>query len=101
MMTGPRYDADQAIAAGLKDAVDLDSVRDDPVGVIHQVLEPAHLSVGSASTTKTASAGWAVISQFSHRLAERHRTQADSLDIRRTLTCDIFHRTCSASARLP
>jgi hypothetical protein len=43
-----RYDADQAIAAfaaRLKDAVDLDSVRDDLAGVVHQALEPAHVSV--------------------------------------------------------
>jgi hypothetical protein len=44
-MSGPRYDADQTIAAGLKDAVDLDSVRDDPVGRRALGLEPAHLSV--------------------------------------------------------
>jgi hypothetical protein len=43
-----RYDADQtvaAFAARLKDAVDLDSVCDDLVGVVHQALEPAHVSV--------------------------------------------------------
>ena len=43
-----RYDADQTIAAfaaRLKDAVDLDSVRDDLAGVAHQALEPAHVSV--------------------------------------------------------
>ena len=43
-----RYDADQTIAAfaaRLKDAVDLDSVRDDLAGVVHQALEPAHASV--------------------------------------------------------
>ncbi len=43
-----RYDADQTIAAfaaRLKDAVDLDSVRDDLAGVVHQALEPAHVSV--------------------------------------------------------
>ena len=43
-----RYDADQtvaAFAARLKDAVDLDSVRDDLAGVVQQTLEPAHLSV--------------------------------------------------------
>jgi len=43
-----RYDADQtvaAFAAHLKDAVDLTSVRDDLAGVVHQTLEPAHLSV--------------------------------------------------------
>jgi hypothetical protein len=43
-----RYDADQmvaAFAAHLKDAVDLDSVRDALAGVVHQALEPAHVSV--------------------------------------------------------
>jgi len=43
-----RYDADQtvaAFAARLKDAVDLDSIRDDLVGTVHQALEPAHVSV--------------------------------------------------------
>jgi hypothetical protein len=43
-----RYDADQritAFAAQLKDAVDLDSVRDDLVGAVRQTLEPAHISV--------------------------------------------------------
>jgi hypothetical protein len=43
-----RYDADQtvaAFAARLKDAVDLDSVHDDLVGVVHQVLQPAHVAV--------------------------------------------------------
>ena len=43
-----RYDADQtvaAFAARLKDAVELDSVRDDLATVVQQALEPAHLSV--------------------------------------------------------
>ncbi len=43
-----RYDADQAVAAfadRLKEAVDLDSVRDDLAGVVQHALEPAHLSV--------------------------------------------------------
>ena len=43
-----RYDADQtvaAFAAQLKDAVDLDSVRDDLAAVVHKALEPAHVSV--------------------------------------------------------
>ena len=43
-----RYDADQTVAgfaARLKDTVDLDSVRDDLTGVVHQALEPAHVSV--------------------------------------------------------
>lgn len=34
-----------AFAASLKDAVDLDSIRDDLAGAVHQALEPAHLSV--------------------------------------------------------
>jgi len=29
----------------LQDAVDLDSVQDDLTGVVHQTLEPTHLSV--------------------------------------------------------
>jgi len=43
-----RYDADQtlaAFAAQLKDAVDLDAVRDDLASVVRQALEPAHVSV--------------------------------------------------------
>jgi hypothetical protein len=43
-----RYDADQTIAAfaaRLKDAVDLASVETDLAGVVHQVLEPTHVSV--------------------------------------------------------
>ena len=43
-----RYDADQTVAAftaRLKDAVDLDAIRDDLAGVVHQALEPAEVSV--------------------------------------------------------
>jgi hypothetical protein len=43
-----RYDAERtvaAFAARLKDAVDLDSVRDDLAGTVHRALEPEHLSV--------------------------------------------------------
>jgi hypothetical protein len=43
-----RYDADQTIAAfaaRLKDAVDLDAVRDDLARVVQQALEPAHVSL--------------------------------------------------------
>jgi hypothetical protein len=43
-----RYDADKtvaAFAARLQDAVDLDAVQDDLAGVVHQALEPAHVSV--------------------------------------------------------
>jgi hypothetical protein len=43
-----RYDADQtvaAFAARLKDAVELDAVRDDLADVVSRALEPAHVSV--------------------------------------------------------
>jgi hypothetical protein len=43
-----RYDAEltvAAFAARLKDAVDLDAVREDLAGVAQQALEPAHISV--------------------------------------------------------
>jgi len=43
-----RYDADKtvtAFAARLQDALDLDAVQDDLAGVVHQALEPAHVSV--------------------------------------------------------
>jgi len=43
-----RYDADQivaAFAARLKDTVELQSVRDDLAGAVHQALEPAYVSV--------------------------------------------------------
>jgi hypothetical protein len=43
-----RYDAEQTIAAfaaRLKDAVDLNSVRDDLGAVVNQALEPTHVSV--------------------------------------------------------
>jgi len=49
-----RYDADQMVAAfsgRLKDAVDLDSVRDDLAGVVQQALEPAHISVWVSRST--------------------------------------------------
>jgi hypothetical protein len=32
-------------AARLKDAVDLDRVRDDLAATVHQALEPAHVSI--------------------------------------------------------
>jgi hypothetical protein len=43
-----RYDADltvAAFAARLKDAVDLDAVREDLAGAVQKALEPAHISV--------------------------------------------------------
>ncbi len=43
-----RYDADMTVAlfaAHLKDAADLDSVRDDLASVVQRALEPAHVSV--------------------------------------------------------
>ena len=43
-----RYDAEQtvaAFAARLKDALDLDSIRDDLAGAVDEALEPTHISV--------------------------------------------------------
>jgi ABC-type bacteriocin/lantibiotic exporter with double-glycine peptidase domain len=43
-----RYNADLTVAAfasRLKDAVDLDSVREDLAAVVQQALEPAHISL--------------------------------------------------------
>jgi hypothetical protein len=43
-----RYDADKtvaAFAARLQDTVDLEAVQDHLAGVVHQTLEPAHVSV--------------------------------------------------------
>jgi hypothetical protein len=43
-----RYDIEVTVAAfavHLKDAVDLDSIRDDLAGVVQKTLEPAHISV--------------------------------------------------------
>jgi hypothetical protein len=43
-----RYDADQivaAFAARLQDAVDLDSIHDDLIGVVQKALEPAYVGV--------------------------------------------------------
>ena len=43
-----RYDGEQTVAAfavRFKDAVDLDSVRDDLASVVQKALEPAHVSV--------------------------------------------------------
>lgn len=99
MMSGPRYDADQTTTAHLKDTVGLDAVRDEPASVVHRVLEPAHLSVWISGTTKTASAGRAAIAQFSHRLAERHRTQADSLDsgVPQVVPADSVTHACTAA----
>ena len=55
-----RYDAGQtvtAFAARLKDAVDLDSVRNDLAGVVQQTLEPAHISVWVSSTARAQACG--------------------------------------------
>jgi hypothetical protein len=48
-----RYDADQTIAAfaaQLKDAVNLDAVRDDLASTVSRALEPAHVSVWVSQT---------------------------------------------------
>jgi hypothetical protein len=53
-----RYDADQTVAAfavRLKDAVDLDTVRDDLAGVVQAALEPTYLSVWISESRKAQS----------------------------------------------
>ena len=43
-----RYNAGNTVAvfaARLQDAVDLDAVQDELAGVVHQALEPAHVSL--------------------------------------------------------
>jgi hypothetical protein len=43
-----RYNADKTVAvfaARLQDAIDLDAVQDDLAGVVHQALEPVHVSL--------------------------------------------------------
>jgi hypothetical protein len=48
-----RYDAEQTVTAfaiRLKDAVDLDAVRDDLAGAVQKTLEPAHLMVWISET---------------------------------------------------
>jgi hypothetical protein len=55
-----RYDAEQtvaAFAARLKDAVDLDTVRDDLTGVIQAALEPAHIAVWTSRPDLAVAAG--------------------------------------------
>jgi hypothetical protein len=47
-----RYDAETtvaAFAARLKDAVDLDTVRADLASVVHEALEPAHVTVWTST----------------------------------------------------
>ncbi len=49
-----RYNADQTVAAfavRLKDAVDLDAVQHDLSSIVHQALEPAHVSVSLGKFT--------------------------------------------------
>jgi hypothetical protein len=52
-----RYDADTTtadFAARLKDAVDLDAIRDDLTSVVRAALEPAHVSVWVPGPARTA-----------------------------------------------
>jgi len=90
-----RYDADQtvaAFAAQLRDAVDLDAVRADLVAVVNSAVEPAHISVwiagGGPRTRHVGRKGPGDLSQPSHGLMGRHRTQTSMSDARRALTWD-------------
>jgi len=44
-MAADQVSARQVIAADLKDALDVDSLCDDLAAVVHQALEPAHVSL--------------------------------------------------------
>ena len=51
-----RYDAEAVIAeftVRLRGTVDLDAVRDDLTGVVHQAFEPAHVTVWSAVRSRS------------------------------------------------
>jgi hypothetical protein len=55
-----RYDAEltiTAFAARLQDATDLDAVRTDLTSTVHQVLEPAHLSLWLGQKSRQKSGG--------------------------------------------
>ena len=50
--TGPAINAEAVVAAfhtRLRQTIDLDTVRDDLVGTVHQAFEPAHVSVWLAA----------------------------------------------------
>jgi hypothetical protein len=52
-----RYDADQAVAAfaaRLREAVDLDTVRSDLLAAVNKTVEPAHMSLWTASSNRSA-----------------------------------------------
>ena len=52
-----RYDAEAtvaAFAARLKDAVDLDAVRDDLASVVRAALEPAHISIWTSQSDRSS-----------------------------------------------
>ena len=88
------YDADKTVAAftvRLKDAVDLDSVRDDLLSVVQQALEPVHLSVwldedgGSVSVTRSG----------------YDRTVQGALPLGRAGRANPTHPSASVTARYP
>jgi len=59
-----RYDADQTVAAfarRLKDAVDLDMVRDDLASAVQKALEPAHVSVWTSDRGEAGVNGLAAL----------------------------------------
>ena len=52
-----RYNAEAIVAAftaGLRQTVDLDTVRSDLVGVVHEAFQPAHVSVWLSQATPQA-----------------------------------------------
>jgi hypothetical protein len=89
-----RYDADQTIAAfaaRLQDAVDLDAVQDDLAGVVHQALEPAHVSVWISQRTETG---------FSQLLHARLHNKVRGWTLRSTPTSASWSAVSSADPGL-
>jgi hypothetical protein len=84
-----RYDAEAtvaAFAARLKDAVNLDAVRDDLASVVQAALEPAHISVWTSEPDWSSgnSAGLARLSSpDSQQAAPGGRRQAGTPDLSR------------------
>jgi MFS family permease len=67
-----RYDAEAVVATfsgRLRGAVDLDAVRDDLVGAVHQAFQPAHVSVWLPAGT-----GWSVGDQAPDTARGSHMT---------------------------
>ncbi len=76
-----RYNADTtvaAFAARLKDAVDLDTVRDDLASVVQRALEPAHVSVWTSQRDRATVVGVLSVARSAAQLGRDARTSPGS-----------------------